>query len=93
MCKGAIIRDVQERLKEIGQHMHNRSIFLSINLKATSYINDANIAIRTIFNHLNIMVPYVDIIGLCHSVAILWKSMWCSIKVMWGGIISISSEC
>ena len=37
-------------------------------LKATTYINDA---IQTIFNQLNIMVPYVDIIGLCHSVAIL----------------------
>ena len=24
-----------------------------------------------IFNQLNIIVPYVDIIGLCHSVAIL----------------------
>ena len=28
---------------------------------------------QTIFNQLNIMVPYVDIIGLCHSVAILWE--------------------
>ena len=26
---------------------------------------------QTIFNQLNIMVAYVDIIGLCHSVAIL----------------------
>jgi hypothetical protein len=28
---------------------------------------------QTIFNQLNIMVPYADIIGLCHSVAILWE--------------------
>ena len=35
-------------------------------LKATSYINDAIIE-KTIFNQLNIMVPYVDI----NSVAIL----------------------
>ena len=28
---------------------------------------------QTIFNQLNIMVPYLDIIGLCHSVAILWE--------------------
>ena len=39
--------------------MYNRSI--SIILKATSYINDAK---KTIFNQLNIMVAYVDIIGL-----------------------------
>ena len=26
---------------------------------------------QTIFNQLDIMVPYVDIIGVCHSVAIL----------------------
>ena len=30
MCKGANISDVQERLKEIGQHMHNRSISLKV---------------------------------------------------------------
>ena len=28
---------------------------------------------QTIFNQLNIMVPYVDIIGLCPSLAILWE--------------------
>ena len=28
---------------------------------------------QTIFNQLNIMVPYVDIIGLCYSVTILWE--------------------
>ena len=45
-----------------------------------SYINDA-----IIFNQLNIMVPYVDIIGLCYSVAILWEILWCGINVKWGG--------
>ena len=29
--------------------------------------------IQTIFNQLNIIVPYVDIIGICHIVAILWE--------------------
>ena len=38
------------------------------------------------------MVPYVDIIGLCHGVQFYEKSMWCGINVMWGGITSISSE-
>ena len=28
---------------------------------------------QTIFNQLNTMVSYVNIIGLCHSVAILWE--------------------
>ena len=28
---------------------------------------------QTVFNQLNIMVSYVDIIGSCHSVAILWE--------------------
>ena len=28
---------------------------------------------QTIFNQLNSMVPYVDIISLCHSVTISWK--------------------
>ena len=30
------------------------------------YINDAIICRQTIFNQLSIMVPYVDMIGLCH---------------------------
>ena len=47
--------------------MYNLEVYLiSIILKATSYINDA-----IIFNQLNIMLPDVDIIGLCHSVEIL----------------------
>ena len=29
---------------------------------------------QTIFNQFNIMVAYVDIIGLCHSVVILWDA-------------------
>jgi len=37
---------------------------------------------QTIFNQLNIIVPYVDIIGLGHSVAIYDKSMGCGINVM-----------
>ena len=38
------------------QNMYNRSISFNT---------------QTIFNLLNIMLPYVDIIDLCHSVAIL----------------------
>ena len=45
-------------------------LLIVVILKATSYINATNYK-QTIFNQLNIMVPYVDIIGLCHSVAIL----------------------
>ena len=56
--------------------MHNRSIYFSIILKATSYINDP--IRQTIFDQLNSMVSYVDIIGLCHSVTIL-----CEIYVIW----------
>ena len=44
-------------------------------MKATSYyINNAIIDVhrQTVFNKLYIMVPYVDIIGLCHSVTISW---------------------
>ena len=50
--------------------MYNRGYLLSIILKATSYINDA-IYRQTIFNQLDIIVPYEDIIGLCLSVIIL----------------------
>ena len=39
--------------------------------KKTYYMNDAIICRQTILNQLNIMVSYVDIIGLLHSVAIL----------------------
>ena len=49
-------------------------------MKATSYINDA-VTGKKIFNQLNIMVPYVDMIGLCHNVAILLESMWCGVNV------------
>ena len=28
---------------------------------------------QTIFNQLNIMVSYVDLIGLCHSIVFLWE--------------------
>ena len=38
------------------------------------------------------MVPYVDIIGVCHSVSILWE-IWCCLNVMWSGCTSISSAC
>ena len=53
--------------------MYNRSIsFKVILLKATSYINDViiknSINSNKIFNQLNIILPYVDIIGLCNSV-------------------------
>ena len=48
---------------------------------------------QTIFNQLYILVFYVDIICLCHSVANYEKSMWCGLNVMWGGCASISSTC
>ena len=35
-------------------------------------INNAITYRQKIFNQLNTMVPYVDIIGLCYSVAIWW---------------------
>ena len=40
---------------------------------------------QTIFNQLNIEVPYVDIIGLCHRVAISWEIYVIRLKchVMW----------
>ena len=47
------------------ENMCNISIFLSIILKATSYKRRSYR--QTIFNQLNIMVSYVDIIGQCHS--------------------------
>ena len=42
---------------------------------------------QTNFNQLNIMVSYVDIIGLWHSVAILWEIyvMWPTCHVRWLG--------
>ena len=49
-------------------------------LKATSYINDT--IINNNLHQSNVMVPYVDIIGLCHSVAILCKSMCCGVNVI-----------
>ena len=48
---------------------------------------------QTIFNQLNITIPFVDIIGLVYAIVYQFykKSMWCSINVMWGGCASISS--
>ena len=51
------------------QNMYNRSIsFKVLFRKPSQYIDDTR---QTIFNYLNIMVPEVDKISLCHSVAIL----------------------
>ena len=49
------------------QNMYNKYYFESHIIYKWHYYR------QTIFNRLNIMVSYVDIIGLCHSVAILWK--------------------
>ena len=49
--------------------------------------------IQTIFNQLNIMVPYLDIIGLSHSVSILWEIYVMRYKWLRGGITYISSKC
>ena len=51
-------------------------------MKATSYINDA-IKDKKSKKQLNILVSYVDIIGLCNSVAILWENY-----VMWPKLMS-----
>ena len=56
------------------QNMYNRSISFKVLFWKAPHIKMTLIDKRqTIFNQLNIMVPYVDIIGLCHSIAILWK--------------------
>ena len=53
----------------VNQIMYNWSISFNLKyyLKATSYINDS-----ILYNQSNIMVSYVHLIGLCHSVTILW---------------------
>jgi hypothetical protein len=49
-----------------------RSISFKVSFKKkTYYMNDAIICRQTILNQLDIMVSYVDINGLCNSVAIL----------------------
>ena len=54
------------------QNMYIEVCLLKYLFKATSYLNDTIIEYRhTIFNQFNIMLPYVDMIGLCHSLAIL----------------------
>ena len=64
-------------------------LFQSIILKATSYVYKWRYYRQTILNQLNIMVPYVHIIGLCHVESQFYeKSMWCSINIMWGDINS-----
>ena len=50
------------------QNMYNRSISFKVFFKATSYIINTNIDKQNSTNKiLLIIVPYVDIIGLCHS--------------------------
>ena len=47
--------------------------------------------VKTIFNELNIMVSYVDMIGLCHTVLQFYeKSLWCGLNVKGCGCSSIS---
>ena len=54
------------------QNKYNRSIFFIVSFWK-SLIYEWRYYRQTIFNQLNILVLYVDIIGLCHSVAILWE--------------------
>ena len=56
------------------QNMYNRSISFKVLFwkPPYMYINDAIID-KKILNQLNIMVTYVDINGICHSVAIFEK--------------------
>ena len=51
------------------QNMYNRSIFLKYHLKS-HLIHNWHYYRQTIFNQLDIMVSYVDIIGLCH---VMWQ--------------------
>ena len=53
-------------------NMYNRSTSFKVLyvLKATSYINDSIIDYQS-STHKDIMVSYIDMIGLCHSVTIL----------------------
>ena len=63
---------LESLFKGKNQNTYNRSISLK-------YYFESHIIYKwcyyrqTIFNQSNIMVPYADTIGLCHSVAILWK--------------------
>ena len=56
------------KLNVVYQNMYNKTKYY---FEATSYINDSIICRQTIFNQLNIMVPYVDIICLCNNITIL----------------------
>ena len=66
--------------------MYNRSTYLKVFGKPP-HIHNINDAIKrqTIFNQLNIMVSYVDIIVLCYTVAILRDIyvMWPKCQVKW----------
>ena len=53
------------------QYIYKGSIYLLKYYFKSQLIQKLHYYRQTIFNQLNIMVPYVDIIGLCHSVAIL----------------------
>ena len=61
------------------QTNYNRSISVKVLFWKSRYYR------QTIFNQSNIMVSYVDIFGLCHSVAILWEIyvMRSKCHVMW----------
>ena len=54
--------------------MYNRSIFLKYSFES-QLIYKWRYYRQTIYNQLDIMVSYVDIIGLCHSVGIFEKSV------------------
>ena len=63
---------LESLFKGKNQNMYNKSVSLK-------YYFESHIIYKwcyysqTIFNQSNIMVPYVDTIGLCHSVTILWE--------------------
>ena len=81
---------MQEKLKYCAQSVYNRSISLKCYF-ISHLIYDWRYYRQTAFIQLDIMVPYVDIIGLCHRVAILWQKYLMRRKCVWGGITSISS--
>ena len=48
---------------------------------------------QIIFNELNIMVSYVDIMVYAIGSQFYDKYMWCGLNFIWGGCTSISSAC
>ena len=76
----------------INQNMYDRSISFKVYYFESHLLYKWRFYRQTIFIQLNIVVSYVIIIGIWHSVTILWEILQCGLKFMWCGCLPFQAH-